>query len=77
MLGPAKLEGVYRMPTTRCHALLGDLMSFTDQIRAALAKKHAAQHPDAKSGESQEKVQPGRAPVVANKPQKKVTGRGR
>ena len=52
-------------------------MSFTDQIRAALAKKHAAQHPDAKSGDSQEKIKPGKKPVVANKPQKKVTGRGR
>ena len=52
-------------------------MSFTDQIKAALAKKHAAQHPDAKSNEAQEKSKPAKGPVVANKPQKKVTGRGR
>lgn len=52
-------------------------MSFADQIKQALAKKHAAQHPDAKSGEPQEKSRSGKAPVVANKPQKKVTGRGR
>lgn len=55
----------------------GDHMSFTDQIKQALAKKHAAQHPDVKSGEPQEKTKPGKSPVVANKPQKKVTGRGR
>lgn len=69
-----KLEGVYETPATRCHALTGDTMGFLDQMKAALAKKHAAQHPDAKSDEKQ---QPTRAPVRANKPQKKVTGRGR
>jgi hypothetical protein len=51
-------------------------MSLTDQIKAALAKKHAAQHPDAKTDGST-KAQPAKAPVVAQKPQKKVTGRGR
>lgn len=52
-------------------------MKFTDQIKAALAKKHAAQHPESKTEEkdvAQKKPAPG---IVANKPQKKVTGRGR
>lgn len=51
-------------------------MSFTDQIKAALAKKHAAQHPDAKSDDNA-KAQPTKVPGVVQKPQKKVTGRGR
>lgn len=51
-------------------------MSLTDQIKAALEKKHAAQHPDAKGEKSNTKVT-GKPPVVAKKPQKKVTGRGR
>lgn len=51
------------------------MSKFTEAIKAALAKKHAAQHPDAREDEN--KVKQGRAPVLANKPQKKVTGRGR
>ena len=51
--------------------------NFTDSIKAALAKKHAAQHPDAQSQDKDGKAKPAKAPVVANKPQKKVTGRGR
>jgi hypothetical protein len=51
-------------------------MSLTDQIKAALAKKHAAQHPDVKTEKSDTKPI-GKPPVVAKKPQKKVTGRGR
>ena len=51
--------------------------NFTDSIKAALAKKHAAQHPDAQTGDKDAKTKPARASVVANKPQKKVTGRGR
>lgn len=49
-------------------------MAFLDQIREALAKKQAAQHPDSKT---QEKENTSKAPVRVNKPQKKVTGRGR
>lgn len=52
------------------------MSKFTDSIKAALAKKQAANHPDAKPEETQNKS-PGKAPVVANKPQKKITGRGR
>jgi len=52
------------------------MMSFQDQIKAALAKKQAAQHPDTKADTST-KARTGKPPVVANKPQKKVTGRGR
>ena len=44
-------------------------------LKQALARKHAATHPDAGSMEPSTKT--GRAPVLANKPQKKVTGRGR
>lgn len=51
-------------------------MSLTDQIKAALAKKHAAQHPDAKIEKFDAKAT-AKPPVVAKKPQKKVTGRGR
>lgn len=46
-------------------------------LKQAMAKKHAAQHPDAQGADKDTKVKPARAPVVANKPQKKVTGRGR
>jgi hypothetical protein len=44
-------------------------------LKQALAKKQAVSHPDADGKEQSTK--PGRAPVLANKPQKKVTGRGR
>ena len=44
-------------------------------LKLALAKKQAASHPDAESKEQTNK--PSRAPVLAKKPQKKVTGRGR
>lgn len=44
-------------------------------LKQALARKHAATHPDAGSMEPSTKT--GRTPVLANKPQKKVTGRGR
>ena len=46
-------------------------------LKAALEKKQAAQHPDSKMDDVDQKAKPGRAPVMANKPQKKVTGRGR
>ena len=53
-------------------------MSFADQIKKALAKKHAAQHPDAKSEAADGKSKPNKAPpVITGKPVKKVTGRGR
>lgn len=52
-------------------------MAFTDTLKAALEKKKQAnQHPDARNPEEQ-RVRGSGAPVVANKPQKKVTGRGR
>jgi len=44
-------------------------------LKQALTRKHVAAHPDADGKEQGTK--PGRAPVLANKPQKKVTGRGR
>jgi hypothetical protein len=44
-------------------------------LKQALARKHAATHPDA--GSMEPSIKTGRAPVLANKPQKKVTGRGR
>jgi hypothetical protein len=50
--------------------------NFTDSIKAALAKKHAAQHPDAQTADK-DATKPAKIKPVANKPQKKVTGRGR
>lgn len=54
------------------------MSKFTDTLKAALEKKHAAAHPDAKSentdGKSKTKKTP---PVITGKPVKKVTGRGR
>jgi len=44
-------------------------------LKQALARKQAAAHPDAEN--AGQKTQPGRAPMLANKPQKRVTGRGR
>jgi hypothetical protein len=53
-------------------------MSLGDQMKALLAKKQAANHPNVKGDNMDAKnTKTGRAPVVANKPQKKSTGRGR
>ena len=53
-------------------------MSLGDQMKALLAKKQAANHPNVKGDTIDVKnVKPGRGPVIASKPQKKVTGRGR
>lgn len=51
-------------------------MAFTDTLKAALEKKRAAQHPDVKSDSEQKNKNPA-SPAVANKPQKKASGRGR
>ena len=55
------------------------MSKFTDTLKAALEKKHAAAHPDTKSdskddGKSKTKKS---VPVITGKPVKKVTGRGR
>ena len=55
------------------------MSKFTDTLKAALEKKHAAAHPDTKSenkddGKSKTKKP---VPVITGKPVKKVTGRGR
>lgn len=44
-------------------------------LKQALARKHGAFHPDAEGKETTTK--PGKPPVFTNKPQKRVTGRGR
>lgn len=75
MLEIATLEGVYEMPATHRHALIGIDMSFTDQLRAALARKHAAQHPDQKTQDEKSQKQP--TAVMSKKPQRKAAGRGR
>ena len=49
--------------------------NYLSSIKQALARKHAAEHPDADSKDI--KKAPSRSPVLNNKPQKKVTGRGR
>lgn len=53
-------------------------MAFTDQLKAALKKKQAAQHPDTEDAakETGKKTKPAQQ-VVVNRPTKKVTGRGR
>jgi hypothetical protein len=51
-------------------------MSLTSAIKEALAKKHAAQHPDAKETKDSKKVKSG-PPVITSKPPRKAAGRGR
>jgi hypothetical protein len=55
------------------------MSKFTDTLKAALEKKHAAAHPDTKADAKDDgKANPKRAvPVITGKPVKKVTGRGR
>jgi hypothetical protein len=54
------------------------MAKLTDTLKAALEKKHAAAHPDAKLDGQDSKTKPKRsAPVITGKPVKKVTGRGR
>ena len=55
------------------------MTKFTDTLKAALEKKHAAAHPDTKSDVKDEgKAKTKRpVPVITGKPVKKVTGRGR
>jgi hypothetical protein len=50
---------------------------FTDTLKDALAKKHAAAHPDAKTktGKSGKTKKPG-TPVVAGRPVQRAVGRG-
>jgi hypothetical protein len=50
---------------------------FTDTLKDALAKKHAAQHPDAKTktGKSGKTKKSG-TPVVAGRPVQRAVGRG-
>ena len=51
---------------------------FTDTLKDALAKKHAAQHPDAKTGKSGKsgKTKKSGTPVVAGRPVQRAVGRG-
>lgn len=55
------------------------MSKFTDTLKAALEKKHAAAHPDTKSDAKDDgKSKPKKpVPVITGKPVKKVTGRGR
>ena len=48
---------------------------FTDTIKDALAKKHAAQHPDAKKGKNGKIKQSG-TPAIAGRPVQRTVGRG-
>ena len=48
---------------------------FTDAIREALAKKHAAQHPDAKKGKDG-RVKKSGTPAIAGRPIQRAVGRG-
>jgi hypothetical protein len=53
------------------------MSKFTDTLKAALEKKHAAAHPDAKSDSKDDSKSKKTVPVITGKPVKKVTGRGR
>jgi hypothetical protein len=54
-----------------------ELKKFTDTLKDALAKKHAAQHPDVKtkSGKSGKAKKSG-TPVIAGRPVQRAVGRG-
>ena len=50
---------------------------FTDTIKDALAKKHAAQHPDAKTKPSKGgKAKKSGTPAIAGRPVQRAVGRG-
>ena len=52
--------------------------SLSSSIKEALAKKHAAQHPDSKDGKTEGKAQKRTDPPTgAGRPMKKAAGRGR
>jgi hypothetical protein len=53
------------------------MSKFTDTLKAALEKKHAAAHPDTKSESDNKSKVKKPVPVITGKPVKKVTGRGR
>ena len=48
---------------------------FTDALKDALAKKSAAQHPDAKKGKDGKTKKPG-TPAIAGRPVQRAQGRG-
>lgn len=48
---------------------------FTETLRDALAKKHAAAHPDAKTGKNQ-KIKRSGTPTIAGRPVQRTVGRG-
>jgi hypothetical protein len=52
------------------------MASYITAVKAALEKKHAAQHPDAKPAKGSKSVKKMAPPVPVGKPVKKVTGRG-
>ena len=52
------------------------MASFINAVKSALAKKQAAEHPDAKPAKGTKSVKKTSAPVITGKPVKKVTGRG-
>jgi hypothetical protein len=49
--------------------------TFTDTLKDALARKHAATHPDAKKGKSGKTKKSG-TPAVAGRPVQRAVGRG-
>jgi hypothetical protein len=57
---------------------MSDKKSLSSSIKEALAKKHAAQHPDSKEVKADGKAQKRTAPPAgAGRPMKKAAGRGR
>ena len=51
-----------------------DPKKFTDTLKDALAKKHAAQHPDAKTKSG--KTKRSGTPAIASRPVQRTVGRG-
>ena len=51
-------------------------VKLADSVKEALARKHQAQHPDAKLSKTQQKAAKRGTPAAAGRPMRKVTGRG-
>jgi hypothetical protein len=52
------------------------MASYITAVKEALAKKQAAEHPNAKPSKNSKSIKKTAPPVPAGKPVKKVTGRG-
>lgn len=62
-------------PTYNVNNTMNQPKSFASAVKEALAKKHAAAHPDAKTN-TKTKVKKTKPPLPAGKPVHKASGRG-